>query len=91
METPWPCRLLCFLSACGPPEFRGLCPQEERGAAACSICSEDGEIEVQEDISPWNSRGPEPFPELSLSYLPQEQVERGSWISVCPGEEGSGW
>lgn len=47
-----------------------------------SIFSEGGETEVQEDIRPWNSRGPESCPELS--------EERQIGLSTLE-EEGPGW
>lgn len=68
-------------STCFSRAQEGCAHKREIGLLV-SIFSEDGETEVQEDTRPWNSRGPEPCPELS--------EERQIGLSTLGGE-GPGW
>lgn len=54
---------------------RALCLQEENGSCLVSISSEEGEIKVQEDISPGDSRDSD----LVLMFHTQEPEEGPSW------------
>lgn len=68
-------------SSCFSRAQEGCAHKREIGLLV-SIFSEGRETEVQEDTRPWNSRGPEPCPELS--------EERQIGLSTLGGE-GPGW
>lgn len=78
------CSHPCFsasFSSCFSRAQEG-CAHKREMVLLVSIFSEGGETEVQEDIRPWNSRGPESCPELS--------EERQIGLSTLE-EEGPGW